>query len=144
MPTARLCSELPFVPYRNGIIKLNIYFQEYNYRTISESAATTVSATSPPQWPAPGRSLRSSTREHPRGEGLGREELGALLQHTGWSVGADEGPGSAASAHSPLLPADRLAAVEPGRPVRVLDGGLRAVPHRVWGNHHRLAVDHHH
>uniref|UniRef100_A0A8D2MNT7 Amiloride-sensitive sodium channel subunit beta n=1 Tax=Zonotrichia albicollis TaxID=44394 RepID=A0A8D2MNT7_ZONAL len=29
---------------RNGIIKLNIYFQEYNYRTISESAATTVSA----------------------------------------------------------------------------------------------------
>ncbi|KFQ48519.1 Amiloride-sensitive sodium channel subunit beta, partial [Nestor notabilis] len=27
---------------RNGIIKLNIYFQEYNYRTISESAATTV------------------------------------------------------------------------------------------------------
>ncbi|XP_016157470.1 PREDICTED: amiloride-sensitive sodium channel subunit beta isoform X3 [Ficedula albicollis] len=27
---------------RNGIIKLNIYFQEYNYRTISESAATTI------------------------------------------------------------------------------------------------------
>uniref|UniRef100_A0A8B9FH41 Amiloride-sensitive sodium channel subunit beta n=1 Tax=Amazona collaria TaxID=241587 RepID=A0A8B9FH41_9PSIT len=26
---------------RNGIIKLNIYFQEYNYRTFSESAATT-------------------------------------------------------------------------------------------------------
>lgn len=32
-----------FVCYRNGVIKLNIYFQEYNYRTISESAATTVS-----------------------------------------------------------------------------------------------------
>lgn len=32
-----------FVCCRNGIIKLNIYFQEYNYRTISESAATTVS-----------------------------------------------------------------------------------------------------
>ncbi|KYO41073.1 amiloride-sensitive sodium channel subunit beta [Alligator mississippiensis] len=27
---------------RHGIIKLNIYFQEYNYRTISESAATTI------------------------------------------------------------------------------------------------------
>ncbi|XP_072838744.2 epithelial sodium channel subunit beta isoform X1 [Pogona vitticeps] len=27
---------------RNGIIKLNIYFQEYNYRTISESATTTI------------------------------------------------------------------------------------------------------
>ncbi|NXK84225.1 SCNNB protein, partial [Amazona guildingii] len=27
---------------RNGIIKLNIYFQEYNYRTFSESAATTI------------------------------------------------------------------------------------------------------
>uniref|UniRef100_A0A8C3VC24 Amiloride-sensitive sodium channel subunit beta n=1 Tax=Catharus ustulatus TaxID=91951 RepID=A0A8C3VC24_CATUS len=27
---------------RTGIIKLNIYFQEYNYRTISESAATTI------------------------------------------------------------------------------------------------------
>uniref|UniRef100_A0A8C7E244 Sodium channel epithelial 1 subunit beta n=1 Tax=Naja naja TaxID=35670 RepID=A0A8C7E244_NAJNA len=27
---------------RNGIIKLSIYFQEYNYRTISESAATTI------------------------------------------------------------------------------------------------------
>ncbi|NXR39046.1 SCNNB protein, partial [Zosterops hypoxanthus] len=27
---------------RNGVIKLNIYFQEYNYRTISESAATTI------------------------------------------------------------------------------------------------------
>ncbi|NXG71858.1 SCNNB protein, partial [Baryphthengus martii] len=27
---------------RNGIIKLNIYFQEYNCRTISESAATTI------------------------------------------------------------------------------------------------------
>ncbi|XP_044308476.1 amiloride-sensitive sodium channel subunit beta [Varanus komodoensis] len=27
---------------RNGIIKLNIYFQEYNYRTISEAAATTI------------------------------------------------------------------------------------------------------
>ncbi|KAJ7305791.1 hypothetical protein JRQ81_010157 [Phrynocephalus forsythii] len=27
---------------RSGIIKLNIYFQEYNYRTISESAATTI------------------------------------------------------------------------------------------------------
>lgn len=47
-PTARLCAEMPFVPYRNGIIKLNIYFQEYNYRTISESAATTVSAHSCP------------------------------------------------------------------------------------------------
>uniref|UniRef100_A0A8C5TC06 Epithelial sodium channel subunit beta n=1 Tax=Malurus cyaneus samueli TaxID=2593467 RepID=A0A8C5TC06_9PASS len=35
-------SELGFVLYRNGIIKLNIYFQEYNYRTISESAATTI------------------------------------------------------------------------------------------------------
>lgn len=44
MPAARLRAELLFVPYRNGIIKLNIYFQEYNYRTISESAATTVSA----------------------------------------------------------------------------------------------------
>lgn len=43
-PAAPLCTELLFVPYRNGIIKLNIYFQEYNYRTISESAATTVSA----------------------------------------------------------------------------------------------------
>ncbi|XP_070617051.1 amiloride-sensitive sodium channel subunit beta [Erythrolamprus reginae] len=27
---------------RNGIIKLSIYFQEYNYRTISESTATTI------------------------------------------------------------------------------------------------------
>ncbi|NXN88028.1 SCNNB protein, partial [Bombycilla garrulus] len=27
---------------RTGVIKLNIYFQEYNYRTISESAATTI------------------------------------------------------------------------------------------------------
>ncbi|XP_061456185.1 amiloride-sensitive sodium channel subunit beta [Rhineura floridana] len=27
---------------RSGIIKLNIYFQEYNYRTVSESAATTI------------------------------------------------------------------------------------------------------
>ncbi|XP_048350268.1 amiloride-sensitive sodium channel subunit beta [Sphaerodactylus townsendi] len=27
---------------RSGIIKLNIYFQEYNYRTISEAAATTI------------------------------------------------------------------------------------------------------
>uniref|UniRef100_A0A8D0GSD5 Amiloride-sensitive sodium channel subunit beta n=1 Tax=Sphenodon punctatus TaxID=8508 RepID=A0A8D0GSD5_SPHPU len=27
---------------RNGIIKLNIYFQEYNYRTISESATNTI------------------------------------------------------------------------------------------------------
>ncbi|KGL78322.1 Amiloride-sensitive sodium channel subunit beta, partial [Tinamus guttatus] len=27
---------------RNGVIKLNIYFQEYNYRTFSESAATTI------------------------------------------------------------------------------------------------------
>uniref|UniRef100_H9G438 Amiloride-sensitive sodium channel subunit beta n=1 Tax=Anolis carolinensis TaxID=28377 RepID=H9G438_ANOCA len=27
---------------KSGIIKLNIYFQEYNYRTISESAATTI------------------------------------------------------------------------------------------------------
>ncbi|NXH55214.1 SCNNB protein, partial [Rhabdornis inornatus] len=27
---------------RNGVIKLNIYFQEYNYHTISESAATTI------------------------------------------------------------------------------------------------------
>lgn len=35
-------TELGFVLYRTGIIKLNIYFQEYNYRTISESAATTV------------------------------------------------------------------------------------------------------
>lgn len=34
-----------FFRHRNGIIKLSIYFQEYNYRTISESAATTVSGT---------------------------------------------------------------------------------------------------
>lgn len=27
---------------RDGVIKLNIYFQEYNYRTISEAAATTI------------------------------------------------------------------------------------------------------
>uniref|UniRef100_A0A8D0DTK4 Amiloride-sensitive sodium channel subunit beta n=1 Tax=Salvator merianae TaxID=96440 RepID=A0A8D0DTK4_SALMN len=27
---------------RDGIIKLNIYFQEYNYRTVSESATTTI------------------------------------------------------------------------------------------------------
>eukprot|EP00076_Gallus_gallus_P026899 XP_015149984.1 amiloride-sensitive sodium channel subunit beta isoform X4 [Gallus gallus] len=39
---------------------------------------------------------------------------------------------------------DRVAAVEPGRSVWVLDGGLCAVPHRVRGNHHRLAVDHRH
>lgn len=42
--TAQLLTEMGFVLYRNGVIKLNIYFQEYNYRTISESAATTVSA----------------------------------------------------------------------------------------------------
>lgn len=41
---SQLLTEVGFVLYRNGIIKLNIYFQEYNYRTISESAATTVSA----------------------------------------------------------------------------------------------------
>ncbi|NXL29694.1 SCNNB protein, partial [Glaucidium brasilianum] len=39
---------------RNGIIKLNIYFQEYNYRTISESAATTVSASPSASLQAPG------------------------------------------------------------------------------------------
>uniref|UniRef100_A0A8C3T686 Epithelial sodium channel subunit beta n=1 Tax=Chelydra serpentina TaxID=8475 RepID=A0A8C3T686_CHESE len=39
---ARIESELILVSDRNGIIKLNIYFQEYNYRTISESAATTI------------------------------------------------------------------------------------------------------
>ncbi|NXY37707.1 SCNNB protein, partial [Pomatorhinus ruficollis] len=39
---SQLLTEVGFVLYRNGIIKLNIYFQEYNYRTISESAATTI------------------------------------------------------------------------------------------------------
>lgn len=38
----QLLTEVGFVLCRNGVIKLNIYFQEYNYRTISESAATTV------------------------------------------------------------------------------------------------------
>lgn len=58
MPAAWLCAELLFVPYRNGIIKLNIYFQEYNYRTISESAATTVSA-----HPCPSARCRNALRE---------------------------------------------------------------------------------
>lgn len=38
----QLLTEVGFVLCRDGVIKLNIYFQEYNYRTISESAATTV------------------------------------------------------------------------------------------------------
>lgn len=29
--------------YRKGIVKLNIYFQEFNYRTIEESPANNVS-----------------------------------------------------------------------------------------------------
>lgn len=61
MPRSRLCPELPLVPCRNGIIKLNIYFQEYNYRTISESAATTVSARPcPPHGATPHMGLSSS------------------------------------------------------------------------------------
>ncbi|KAJ6653924.1 hypothetical protein lerEdw1_007682 [Lerista edwardsae] len=36
---------------RDGVIKLNIYFQEYNYRTISEAAATTVSGPELQKWP---------------------------------------------------------------------------------------------
>ncbi|XP_066131965.1 amiloride-sensitive sodium channel subunit beta isoform X3 [Saccopteryx bilineata] len=73
---------------RKGIVKLNIYFQEFNYRTIEESAAN---------------------------NGL-----------------------------SPPLPTDRLAALQSGRPVRLLDGGVGALPHRVCGDHHRLPVDHRH
>lgn len=44
-PTLRSPEYSFFFCHRNGIIKLSIYFQEYNYRTISESAATTVSGT---------------------------------------------------------------------------------------------------
>lgn len=33
--------------YRKGIVKLNIYFQEFNYRTIEESAANNVSLGAP-------------------------------------------------------------------------------------------------
>lgn len=29
-------------PYRKGVVKLNIYFQEFNYRTIEESAANNI------------------------------------------------------------------------------------------------------
>lgn len=46
LPHTLSSPECPFfLCHRNGIIKLSIYFQEYNYRTISESAATTVSGT---------------------------------------------------------------------------------------------------
>ena len=33
--------------HRQGIVKLNIYFQEFNYRTIEESAANNVSLGAP-------------------------------------------------------------------------------------------------
>lgn len=58
-------TEVGFVLFRNGIIKLNIYFQEYNYRTISESAATTVSA-----HPSPGAGQAQ--------QGTGQAGLGGL------------------------------------------------------------------
>lgn len=32
-----------YCSYRKGVVKLNIYFQEFNYRTIEESAANNVS-----------------------------------------------------------------------------------------------------
>lgn len=36
--------------YRKGIVKLNIYFQEFNYRTIEESPANNVSVGVPVLW----------------------------------------------------------------------------------------------
>lgn len=35
---------------RKGIVKLNIYFQEFNYRTIEESPANNVSVGVPGLW----------------------------------------------------------------------------------------------
>lgn len=57
-------------PYRKGVVKLNIYFQEFNYRTIEESAANNVSLGAPnastlfccpsPLHPEGGESLKES------------------------------------------------------------------------------------
>lgn len=178
---SQLLTEVGFVLYRNGVIKLNIYFQEYNYRTISESAATTVSAHPSPsgragtgqpagtgraqcpgghcripqgcclapavmKWmkpPLPGGSqpsipfpLLSLLQPH-RGA-LAKEETQQAgprcIPHisTGtrvmdWGGGTSEGSPFLNSLHSP--PTDRLVAVQPGRPVWVLDGRVGAVPH---------------
>lgn len=68
---SQLLTEVGFVLYRNGIIKLNIYFQEYNYRTISESAATTVSA-------HPSPSGRAGTGASQLGHGQGSVPRGTV------------------------------------------------------------------
>lgn len=37
-------------PCRKGVVKLNIYFQEFNYRTIEESPANNVSVWVSASW----------------------------------------------------------------------------------------------
>lgn len=63
-------TSLSCCPYRKGVVKLNIYFQEFNYRTIEESAANNVSLGAPntstlfccpsPLHPEGGESLKES------------------------------------------------------------------------------------
>ena len=84
---------------RKGIVKLNIYFQEFNYRTIEESPANNVSVGVPGVW----------------------------IPET---IGGDQGPGAGQDwALISPFPTDCVAALYPGGPVWLLDGGLGAVPH---------------
>lgn len=59
-----VCIPAPVASRRKGIVKLNIYFQEFNYRTIEESAANNVSLGLLPLCPAGGSGGSPAPQKH--------------------------------------------------------------------------------